>query len=65
MPQGLGDHSLHFRAINLQFFPGTALLMLEDSLGTVVPSFDYGDLLEHCQRTVRSCLERRSLAVVN
>lgn len=61
MPQGLGEHSLHFRAINLQFFLGTALPMLEDSLGTVVPSFDYGDLLKHWQTLARSCLERTTI----
>ena len=51
MPQGLGELSLHFRTINLQFFPVTALPRLEGSLGTAVPGFDYGYLLETLENT--------------
>lgn len=58
MPQGFGEHSLHWRTINLQLFPATALPMLEGSLGRAVPGFDCGYLLKHWQTMARSCLER-------
>lgn len=53
MPQGLGEHSLHFRTINLQLFPVTVLPMLEGSLETVVPGFECGYLLKHWQTLAR------------
>jgi len=42
MPQGLGEHSLHFRTINLKLFTLNALLVLERSLGTVILDFGCG-----------------------
>ena len=56
MPQGLGEHSLHFRTINSPLFPVTTLLMLEGGPGTVVPDFDDGCLLKHGQRLAWGCV---------
>jgi len=55
MPQGLGQHTLHFRSINLPLFLVAALLMLEGSPGTHVP--DYGYLHKHWKTLARGLFQ--------